>query len=308
MTTPVDVSVVIPCFNEEENVLAIAEAVATELAKESVSYEIILIDNASTDGTVSVAKGLCERDNRIRLIVNNRNYGQMRSPAYAVYQSRGRAVISLSADFQDPPALIGQFIARWRAGAKIVLGVYQSGESSFLLRSIRALGYGFFRRFGDYPVIPGATGFGLYDREVVDCLSRWREPEPFFRGMLVESGFRLETVPFVRAARAAGTTKNNFATLLDVALSGLAASSKNLLRAPFYLAAVTAFLAALGVLGALLAVIFGRAPWPWLWFTLIEFNFTWLFLFTGSLGEQVRLISERTRNVPLVIEKERVNF
>jgi hypothetical protein len=232
----------------------------------------------------------------------------LRSPVHAIYQAAGNAVISLCADFQDPPELIGDFIARWRGGAKIVLGVYKSSEPSLVMRAIRSLGYSFFRRFGDYPVIPGATGFGLYDRVVVDSLSRWREPEPFFRGMLVESGFPVETVPFVRAARAAGTTKNNFSTLFSVALSGLASSSKNLLRAPFYLAALTGFATAVAIVVAAFAAILGGRPGPWLWLAVIEFNFTFLFLFVGTLGEQVKLISERTRDVPLVIEQERVNF
>ena len=308
MNAPIDISVAIPCFNEAENVAAIVAAVKSELVKAAISHEIILIDNASTDATASIAKGLCAADPSVRLIVNNRNYGQMRSPAHAVYESRGAAVISLSADFQDPPALIADFIARWREGAKIVLGVYESGETSPLMRTIRGLGYAFFQQFGDYPVIPGATGFGLYDREVVDTLKLWREPEPFFRGMLVESGFPVETVPFVRAPRAAGVTKNNFFTLFDVALSGLAASSKALLRAPFYLAAAMALLTGVFVLGLLWSLIVAAPSWPWLLAQLAAFNFTWVFLCLGVMGEQIRLISERSRNTPLVIERERVNF
>jgi polyisoprenyl-phosphate glycosyltransferase len=307
-TAPVDISVVIACLNEEENVSAIVEAVGSELAKISVTYEIILIDNSSTDRTVAIAKSICERDRRVKLIVNNRNYGQLRSPAHGVFQSSGRAVISLSADFQDPPAMIGEFIERWRGGAKIVLGVYESRERSVLMRGIRALGYSFFERFGDHKLIRGATGFGIYDREVVTCLSQWREPEPFFRGMLAESGFRLETVPFVRAPRAAGATKNNFFTLFSVALSGIASSSKNLLRAPFYFAVIVGILGGIGLIGAMASVAFGQSPWPWLWLTLIEFNFALLFIFVGIIGEHIKTISERTRNVPLVIERERVNF
>ncbi len=308
MTQSIDVSVVIPCLNEEDNVGPITAAVGAELGAAGVGYEIILIDNGSTDATVERAKALCAADPKIRLIVNNRDYGQMRSPTHGIYQACGRAVIGMCADFQDPPALIGEFIARWRAGAKIVMGVRRSEDMPALSRLLRAVGYGFFQRFGDYRVIPGATGFGLYDREVVDCLARWREPEPFFRGMLVESGYSLETILYNRPPRAGGTTKNNLATLTSFAISALGGSSRKLLRAPLYLAALTAAAAGVTGLGAIAAVAIGSSPWPWLWLTALEFNFAWVFFFLGVLGEQVRLISERTREVPLVIEKERVNF
>jgi len=307
MTVP-DISAVIPCLNEEENVVQIVAAVAKELAAADVTYEIVIIDNASVDRTVALAKGLCEADSRVRLIVNNRNYGQMRSPTHAIYQTRGRAVIGIGADFQDPPELIGQFIDRWRAGSPIVLAVRASEDSSMFLRGLRSLGYGFFSRFADYPVIPGATGFGLYSREVVDHLARWREPEPFFRGMLVESGYDIATIRYVRPPRAAGETKNNFWTLLSFAVSGLAGSSKNLLRLPLYVAALTALAGGSALLAAPIVAVLGATPWPWIWLAIVELNFALLFFFAGLIGEQVRVISERTRNAPLVIEKERVNF
>ncbi len=305
---PVDVSVLIPCLNEAENVLPIVAAIAGELAVAGVSYDIIFIDNGSDDGTLGILKELCARDARVRLIVNNRNFGQMRSPTYGVYQTTGRAVIGISADFQDPPELIGEFIRRWRAGAKIVLGVRQSEKTSLVLRLIRAVGYGFFERFGDYRVIPGATGFGLYDRQVVDCLKAWKDPEPFFRGMLVESGFALETVPYHRPARAGGVTKNNLRTLFSFALSSLANSSKKLLRLPIYVAMGLAGISAIFVAVAIVSAILGTDAWLWGVLAASVFLFSLLFLFLGLIGEQVRLISEMSRNVPLVTERERINF
>ena len=308
MNPPADISVVIPCLNEEENVRAIVAAVEGELAKAGVTFEIIVIDNASTDRTAALVRELCREDPRVKLILNNRNYGQMRSPTHAIFQTRGRAVIGIGADFQDPPALIGEFIARWRAGAKIVLAVYQSEEKSALLKTLRATGYRFFESFADYPVIPGATGFGLYDRDVVDALARWREPEPFFRGMLIESGFSIETVPYVRAPRAAGETKNNLRTLVSFALSGVSGSSKKLLRAPLYLAGLTALAAGVAFLAGLVAVALGGLAWPWFLAAAMELNVTVVLFFLGLIGDQLRIVSERTREVPLVIEKERVNF
>ena len=303
-----EVSVVIPCFNEEENVAAIAGAVATELATLKADYEIIFIDNASTDDTVERVMALCAADTRIKLIANNRNYGQMRSPTHGIYQATGRSVIAMCADFQDPPALIGRFVTRWREGASIVLGVRASEKTSLGLGLARGLAYRFLGQFADYQVIPGATGFGIYDRRVVDTLAQWNEPEPFFRGMLVESGFPIEIIPYDRPLRAAGRSKNNFATLFSFALSGLASSSRNLLRLPFHAAAVMLGLAGLTFIGFLWAWIAGAGAGLWLIALLIELTAATSFVFLGLMGEQIRLIAERGRNTPLVIEKARINF
>jgi glycosyltransferase involved in cell wall biosynthesis len=303
-----EISAVIPCLNEAENAAAIARAVGDQLEALGVAYEIIFIDNGSTDGTVAIVKGLCAGDQRIRLIVNTRNFGQMRSPTHAIYQASGEAVIGISADFQDPPELIGPLVARWRAGAMIVLGVRASEDTSWFLNFIRAIGYGFFSRFGDYRVVPGATGFGLYDRRVVDCLRTWRDPEPFFRGMLAESGFPLETIPYHRPQRAGGQSKNNPLSLLSFALSGLASSSKGLLRLPFYFALVVSLTTLLTMLAGVTRAILGHAPWLILGLALAQACFAAICFFLGFIGEQVRLIAEIVRDTPLVVERERVNF
>lgn len=303
-----ELSIVIPCYNEQENVRAICAAVTAEAARHVDSHEILLIDNNSTDATRDHMRALCAGDPRIRAIFNNRNYGQMRSPTYGIYQAEGAAVIGMCADFQDPPAMIGEFVAQWRAGAQVVLGQRRSERASPLLRAARGIGYAFLRRYGDYPVIPGATGFGLFDREVVDTLAAWNEPEPFFRGMLVESGFRLVVVPFNRPERAAGTSKNDFGALASFALSGLAGSAKSLLRLPIALAfpAGGVALALLG--GAALAAALGGPALALLAFATGFAMFATILLFLGLIGEQVRILAERSRNVPLVIEAERINF
>ncbi len=307
-TTGTELSFAIPCFNEEENVVAIYEAVSAQARQHASSYEIIFIDNGSTDRTRPLLREICARDQRVRAIFNNRNYGQMRSPTYAIYQAEGAAVIGMCADFQDPPSLIGELVRQWRAGAQVVLGQRKGEKVSWLLGKARAFGYGFLARFGDYPVIPGVTGFGLYDREVVDMLASWNEPEPFFRGMLVESGYRIAVIPFDRPERAAGETKNNFWTLLSFALSGLAGSGKSLLRLPLLLSVYTG-LAALILLIATLVRLFtvGWSP-VMMVLTVMTGFFAVLLLFLGLIGDQVRLLAERARNLPLVIEEERLNF
>jgi glycosyltransferase involved in cell wall biosynthesis len=307
MTNP-EVSVVIACRNEEENAEAISAAVIEQIEPVCESFEIIFIDNESGDRTVEIVKGMCARDPRIRLIVNTRNFGQMRSPTHGIYQASGRGVISMCADFQDSPALLPEFIRRWRAGTDIVLGIRESEKSGPLLQMMRNLSYALQKRFGDYSIIPNATGFGIYDRRVVEAIRGLNEPQPFFRGLLVETGYAIDTIPFKRPERAGGRSNNNFFTLLDFALNGLAGSSKNLLRAPLYMAFFIGLLTLFCLIGAVVAMFTGRSVQLWLFAAMLEAQFGLLFLFLGLLGVQVGLVSERTRNQPLVLERERINF
>lgn len=303
-----EISVVIPCRNEEQNVEAIAAAVSERLLEVTQNFDVIFIDNESEDRTVEILRTMTMRDPRIRVIVNTRNFGQMRSPTHGIFAARGRAVISMCADFQDSPDLLPEFVRRWRAGTPIVLGVRESEKSSPLLAWMRALSYRLQRRFGDYAIIPNATGFGLYDAKVVRAIAALNEPEPFFRGLLVETGFPIETISYRRPPRTRGRSNNTFFSLLDFALNGLAGSSKGLLRAPLYVAFFVGLLTLVSLVGAVFAYFAGRSVQLWLLAAMLEAQFALLFLFLGLLGVQIGLISERTRNQPLVIEKERVNF
>jgi glycosyltransferase involved in cell wall biosynthesis len=302
------VSVVIPCRNEEANAEAIAAAVIAELEPLGVTFDIIFIDNESVDRTVEIIRGMCRQDPRIRLIVNTRNFGQMRSPTHGIFVARGRAVIGMCADFQDPPALLPRFIERWRAGVDIVLGVRESEKSGVILGAIRGLSYAMARNFGDHAIIPNATGFGLYDRKVVDAIQAMNEPEPFFRGMLVETGYPLQTITYARPLRARGKSNNNFLALLDFAVAGLTASSKRLLRVPLYIGVLGAIATVIMGIGGLAAFIFDRPIAGWFIAMVLQAQFALLFGFLGLMGDHIRLISERTRRTPLVIERERINF
>ena len=292
-----DISVVIPCYNEEDNAAAICAATVDQLEPLGVSFDIIFIDNDSTDRTVDIIRDICRRDPRVKLIVNSRNYGQMRSPTYGIYQARGRAVIGMCADFQDPPALIPHFVERWRAGVDIILGVRETEKTGPVLSVMRRLSYWLARNFGDYPVVPNATGFGLYAARVVDATRRLEEPEPFFRAMLVETGYRLETISYPRAPRAAGKSKNNFFALFDFAMSALAGSSKRLLLMTLVM-----------LMGGVIAFFLGKPIAGWFIASVVQAEFALLFGFIGLLGDNVRIISERTRRTPLVLERERINF
>ncbi len=306
-STP-EVSFVIPCYNEEANIVQMYEAVTEQAKRHSLSYEIIFIDNDSTDSTAALARGLCERDPSVRAILNNRNYGQMRSPTYAIYQAEGEAVIAMCCDFQDPPSLIGEFISQWRAGAQIALGQRRTERTSWLLGATRKVGYALLKRLADNPIISGVTGFGLYSREVVDMFASWNEPEPFIRGMALESGYRCVVIPYDRPERQAGTSANSFWTLLNFALSGLSGSAKSLLRLPLLLSVSSfVFTVILAIFSIGWCILVGFSPLLML-STALFVMFSVLLLFIGLLGDQLRLLVERSRNVPLVIERERINF
>jgi dolichol-phosphate mannosyltransferase len=186
--------------------------------------------------------------------------------------------------------------------------VRQTEKSGAILTACRNASYALQLKFGDFPIITTATGFGLYDAQVVRAVEALNDPEPFFRALLVETGFPIETIPFKRPERAGGRTKNNFLSLLDFALSGLAASSKGLLRVPLYFGFVTLCVSFLSFIGALWTALHDLSPLMWLFAALLELQFGLLFMFFGLVGVQIRAISDRTRGTPLVIERERVNF
>ena len=211
--------------------------------------------------------------------------------------------------FKTPPSLLPKFIQRWQAGADIVLGLRKGeAKNSWPLRMTRSLSYWLARNFGDYPVLPDATGFGLYDARVVKAVSRLAEPEPFFRGMIVETGYRLETISFARPPRAAGKSKNTVPALFDFAMSTLAGSSKRLLRFPIYLGAFGALMTGVTLTGGIVAFFLGKPIAGWFIASIVQAELALLFGFLGLLGDNVRIISERTRGTPLVLERERVNF
>lgn len=307
MTDP-ELSIVIPCYNEQENVAAICAAVSKEADAHVASHDIILIDNGSTDDTRAIIRQICADQPHVRAIFNSRNFGQMRSPTHGIYQARGQAVIGMCADFQDPPEMIGPFVAQWRAGAQIVLAQRKEDKESVFRRMARGIGYGLFQKYADTPSIPGVTGFGLYARAVVDTLSRWNEPEPYFRGMLVESGYRLALLPCARPQRAGGRSKNSIRTIIDFAISGFSGSAKSLLRAPLFLALYAGLAAVLLAIASLWSALAGGPTLLPAVFAGLLGMMAILLFFIGLIGEQVRIISERTRNMPLVIEAERINF
>ncbi len=305
------ISIVTPCYNEIDNIEELCQRVATVMAAQPYEYEHICIDNCSTDGTVEKIKEIAQQNKRIKLIVNVRNFGHIRSPYYGIQQSNGDACILIASDLQDPPEMIAEFINKWEQGYKTVLAVKPESEESSVMFGLRKAYYRLLARISDVPLVQNATGAGLFDRAVVDILRSIQDPYPYFSGLLCEIGFPIATVPFKQPRRKGGVTKNNFYTLYDIAMLGITNHSK----VPLRLMTISGFLLALFSL--LVAFSFfiakllywdsfqlGTAP---LLIGVFFFGAIQAF-FIGLLGEYIGSIHTQIRNMPLVIEKERINF
>ncbi|MDR3159922.1 MAG: glycosyltransferase family 2 protein [Zoogloeaceae bacterium] len=306
------ISIVTPCYNEEDNILPLTERIRAVFALlPQYRYEHIFIDNASTDDSVAKIKALAATDPRVKLIVNSRNFGHIRSPIHAFLQAGGDAVIGLASDLQDPPELIPKFLEKWEEGVRIVLGVKPKSLESRLMFIIRRAFYKTIARISETRLVQNATGFGLYDRSVIDIIRKMDDPYPYFRGMISEIGFAHAEIPYEQPRRIRGITKNNFYTLYDLAMLGITTHSK----VPLRLATMTGFL--LAFLNLLVAMGYGVAKLLW-WdhFSLgvapliigLFFFASMQLFFIGILGEYIGSIHTQVLKRPLVIEAERVNF
>ena len=306
------ISIVSPCYNEEDNLRELHRRIKAQLeALPEYDHEIILIDNASTDRSVEVAKVLAEEDPNVRLIVNERNFGHIRSPMHALLQARGDAVITLASDLQDPPELIPHFIERWQAGFKVVAGVKPKSLESPLMFLVRRLYYITIGRISDVRLIQNFTGFGLYDRKVIEQIRKIDDPYPYFRGLIAELGYPHAEIPYVQPQRVRGITKNNFYTLYDIAMLGITSHSK----IPLRLATMAGFgLSAVSLLVAITYLVVKLVHWDEFSLGVAPILIGFFFFasvqlfFIGILGEYIAAIHTQILKRPLVVEKERINF
>jgi len=305
-------SVVTGCYNEEENVEEVYQQVKSVFdSLGGYNYEHIFIDNASTDSTAEILKQIASRDNNVKIIINTRNFGHIRSPYHAMIQANGDAVILIVADLQDPPKLISEFIRKWEEGYKLVIGVKTKSEESFLFFGIRKSYYYLINKLSDTELVKNFTGFGLYDREVINALRKINDTYPYLRGLVSELGYDLAKIEYEQPLRKRGFTKNNFYTLYDMAMLGITNHSKIPLRLATFIGFVVSILSLLiGTAYLIFKIMFfdryeaGIAP---LVIGLFFFGAVQLF-FIGIIGEYVGSIHTQVLKRPLVIEKERINF
>jgi polyisoprenyl-phosphate glycosyltransferase len=309
---PKNLTVLTPCYNEEGNVrevyLRVRDAVA---AAGNYKYEHIFIDNASRDNTLDELKALAAEDRNVKVIRNTRNFGHVRSPMHALYQASGDAVISIVADLQDPPEMMVDMIRKWEEGYPVVICIKQGSDENSLMFWIRKQYYQLVNRLSGLETYENFTGFGLYDRKVVEVIKNFDDPYPYFRGMIAEAGFRHFDIPYHQPVRKRGITKNNFYTLYDMAMLGIT----NLSKVPLRLVTFSGFV------GALLSVLVSLAYFVyklifWNNFSLgiaplvtgVFFFMSIQLLFMGIIGEYIGTIHTLVQKRPLVVEQERINF
>lgn len=306
------ISIVTPCYNEEANVEELYRRIKTVFdGLPDYSYEHIYIDNASTDGTAAKLRKLASEDKNVKVILNVRNFGHIRSPYHGLLQASGDAAMLMVSDLQDPPELITDFIRKWEEGYKVVLGVKNESQESALMYAIRSSYYNMIGKISDIELTKNYTGFGLYDKQVIQILRKIDDPYPYFRGLISELGFESAKIYYTQPTRKRGITKNNFYTLYDMAMLGITSHSKIPLRLATMLGFGLSLLSLLIAFGYFVAkllfwnqFVLGQAP------TLIGLFFfaSMQLFFIGLLGEYIGTIHTQILRRPMVVEKERLNF
>lgn len=307
------ISVLIPCYNEVENVVPMSEAVTGILEGElsQYDYELVFIDNCSTDGTRDKLEEICAKNKKIKAIFNVTNFGQFNSPFYGMCQTTGDCTISMCCDFQDPVEMIPQFVKEWEDGYKIVSAIKTSSKENPFIRFLRTIYYKMIRNMSDVKMIEHFTGFGLYDKTFIELLRQLDDPMPFLRGIVAEYGFRRKEIEYQQAKRRAGKTKNNFYTLYDAAMLSITSYTKVGLR----LATILGFISSgVSLLIALVYLILKLVNWynfqagyaPMIIGVYVLGSLQLFFI--GLLGEYILNINSRVIHRPLVVEEKRINF
>jgi glycosyltransferase involved in cell wall biosynthesis len=307
------ISIVSPCFNEENNLNILYHEVKNlfEQCLSKYEYEHIIIDNCSSDQSANILRELALKDKNIKVIFNSRNFGHIRSPVHALFQSTGDAAIFLASDLQDPPHLIPEFIKRWEAGNEIVIGIKKESEESAVMFAIRTLYYNIINKISDTKLAKNYTGFGLYDKKIITILKSFDDPYPYFRGLIFKIGFNVDRVFYTQPKRKRGVTSNNFYTLYDLAMLGICTHSKVPLRfftiSGFLIASLSIFISFMYLILKLVywdSFALGLAP-----LIISIFFFSAIQLFSiGIIGEYIGVILTKVTKEPMVIEKERLNF
>ena len=305
------ISIVTPTFNEEKNIYSLSKEISEQMRTYDFDYEHIIIDNASTDNTQEVIKKLCFENKRVKAIFNIKNFGHIRSPYYGILQAKGDAVILLASDYQDPPELIGKLIEKWKKGCEVVLLRRISSRTNFILEYIKLIFYRVLNLLSEIKFKGRTTGSGIFDKKIIDQLKKIDEPYPYFRGLIYEITNKVDTIDFNQPQRKYGQSKNNFYTLFDVAMLGIIKHSKLPLRLMTIMGCVFSLIAfVIGIFFFIYKLLFwssfelGIAPLILGFFFGISFQI----LLLGIIGEYVGFILTQVRKIPLVIEKERINF
>ena len=307
------ISILIPCYNEQDNVVPMSTAISDLFANElsQYDYELVFIDNDSHDNTRPLLREICERNKHVKAILNAKNFGQFNSPYYGTLQTTGDCTICMVCDFQDPIDMIPKYIHEWENGYKIVIGIKTTSKENKLMYFLRSCYYSMIKKFSNVEQIEHYTGSGLYDKDFVKVLRNLKDPKPFLRGIVGELGFARKEIPYEQPKRRAGKTHNNFYSLYDAAMLSFTSYTKIGLRIATIGGAIAS---AISLLIAFIYFILKLCMWDAfaagmapIIIGMFVIGSIQLF-FIGLLGEYVLSINERVMNRPLVIEAERINF
>ena len=306
------VSIMIPSYNEEDNIQAITQAVVKQMEDlPQYDYEIVCIDNCSKDRTRELLRDICAKNPKIKAIFNVKNFGQFNSPYYGLCQTTGDCAISICADFQDPVEMIPEFLKYWEEGYQIVYGVKTASKESKLMYWLRGLYYKLIHKYSSVEMIEQFTGFGLYDKSFLDVMRNLNDPTPFIRGIVAELGGKRKAIPYEQPKRRAGKTHNNWYSLYDAAMLSFTSYTKIGLRLATFIGSGIALISFVFALVYLILKLLnwdnfnaGMAP------VLIGMFFLGAvqLVFLGIIGEYILSINQRSMNRPLVVEEERINF
>ncbi len=307
------ISIVVPCYNEEENVEALADALREMFRKDlgGYQYEILFIDNDSKDKTREIIRRLCAADKGIKGIFNAKNFGQFNSPYYAMLQSTGDCTVLMAADFQDPVDMVPGFVKEWENGYKIVIGIKKSSQENKIMYWLRGCYYKLIKKLSNVEQIEQFTGFGLYDKRFIEVLRNLDDPTPFLRGIVAELGFHRKEIPYEQPLRRAGKTSNNFYKLYDAAMLSFTSYTKVGLRLATIFGALCS---AASMVIALIYLVMKLMYWDRFVAGMAPLLISMLFLgsvqifFIGVVGEYILSINSRVMKRPLVVEEERINF
>lgn len=304
------ISVVVPTYNEQDNVLPLAVAVIAELEGKlpQYDYELLFIDNCSTDHTRERLAQLCAENAHVRAIFNAQNFGQFRSPYHGLCQCTGDCAVLLCADFQDPPSLIPTLVSEWEKGYRVVCAVKTKSRENPFMRLLRTCYYKLLRRMSAVEQIEHFTGFGLYDRSFLEVLKGLDDPTPYLRGIVAELGYPRTVVPYTQQKRRAGKTSNSFGTLYDAAMQSFAAYTKAPVRAMMLIGVLLLLASLCGGIAALVLALQGRVL-PILTLAAVIGLFGSLqLIFLSLLGEYLLFLRSKTVKRPIVVEEKRLNF
>ena len=307
------ISILVPCYNEEENIDNIYKAIVNELESnlKEYDYELLFIENCSTDNTRGLISKICNNNKKVKAIFNARNFGQFNSPYYGLLQTTGDCTISICADFQDPVEMIHKFVEEWEKGYKIVIGIKKKSKENKIMYLLRTIYYKIIKKISDTEQIEHFTGFGLYDKAFIEVLRNLDDPNPFLRGIVAELGFKRKEIEYEQQKRRAGKTHNNFYTLYDAAMLSITSYTKIGLRMATFVGIIIAIISfIIGITYLILKLIFwdnfsaGTVP------IIIGIFFLGAIqiFFIGLLGEYILAINSRVMKRPLVVEEERINF